>query len=223
MRKIDKSKILAKEYKAWIDAYDTENKDHPVYNSSSNKYYYDILVNLLFCQGGLCAYTEIMICDMERCGETKFSKEGVYQKGNESESGFFAQLDHFDSSLKKTKGWSWDNFFAVYDKINTRKNDKEIFGFMKPDNPDYAPQKYLEYDFDKHIFYPRIDIQDDKMREEIGKMISSLGLNYGSVIDKRRNVLSPLVEQLKYKMPIPKSISEFPTAFEMTKRKLNVP
>ncbi len=58
MRKIDKTQILATEYQLWIKQ--LKGQTHPKY-SSSHKYYKDVLISLLYCQQGLCAYTEILI------------------------------------------------------------------------------------------------------------------------------------------------------------------
>jgi len=52
MRRIDKSTILSKNYKTWLESLSDE---HPKYNSSNNKYYNDIKMSLLYCQNGLCA------------------------------------------------------------------------------------------------------------------------------------------------------------------------
>jgi hypothetical protein len=153
MRKIDKSEILATEYKAWIDEYEKRNEDHPKYSSSSHKYYKDVLVSLLYCQKGLCAYTEMLISRKERCSPDNFDKNGRYIERGKEKSGFAAQLDHFDSSLKSEKGWRWDNFFAVWDKINIQKK-KPSDEILKPDMPAYDPYKLLAYDKREHVFYP---------------------------------------------------------------------
>ncbi len=65
MRKIDKSTILATEYASWIAELDSKHEDHPAY-SSCHKYYREVLVSLLHCQKGLCAYTEILIACSDR-------------------------------------------------------------------------------------------------------------------------------------------------------------
>ena len=60
MRKVDKTEILANEYASWIAEYEKISRKHVGY-SASHKYYKDVLVSLLWCQGGVCAYTEIFI------------------------------------------------------------------------------------------------------------------------------------------------------------------
>ena len=65
MQKIDKGQLLATNYKAWIDAINARSAAHPEYNSSKNKYYNDIVANLLWVQRGLCAYTEMFLMDPE--------------------------------------------------------------------------------------------------------------------------------------------------------------
>src|SRR5687767_5874446 len=109
MRRIDKSKKLAIAYFSWIDEFVRKKQQHPKYNSS-HRFYKDILVNLLHCQGGVCAYTEILITEEKRCAGDKFDSAGKYISGNKTESGFSAQLDHFDSDLKMNQGWGWENF-----------------------------------------------------------------------------------------------------------------
>ena len=48
MKKIDKTNILSTKYKDWEEGLES----HPVYNSSNNKYYKDIVMNLLYVQKG---------------------------------------------------------------------------------------------------------------------------------------------------------------------------
>ncbi len=62
MRKIDKSKILSTAYKKWVDKLNKDNIKHP---HSREPYYYDVVMNLLHCQKGVCAYTEMFLCNSE--------------------------------------------------------------------------------------------------------------------------------------------------------------
>jgi len=83
MRKIDKSKILSKNYKDWLH---NLGEEHPKYNSSNNKYYNDIKMSLLYCQKGLCAYSEELLCDLElikkeNWNEEKYSTLGLNRNG----------------------------------------------------------------------------------------------------------------------------------------------
>ncbi len=199
MKKIDKREILATEYKAWIDGYDEKNEDHPKYDSS-HKYYKDVLVSLLYCQRGLCAYTEILIADEERYAFNNFNTDGRYIKRGKEVSGFAAQLDHFDSTLKSAKGWLWDNFFAVLDKINVQKTNKPVDDILKPDSPEYDPYKLLAYDKDHHAFYPNPDIEDEELFGRINRMIDLLGLNYGTIKAQRKRYLSLILNRLSLGM-----------------------
>jgi len=83
MRKIDKSQILSKNYKDWLH---NLGEEHPKYNSSNNKYYNDIKMSLLYCQKGLCAYSEELLCDLElikkeNWNEEKYSTLGLNRNG----------------------------------------------------------------------------------------------------------------------------------------------
>jgi hypothetical protein len=57
MRKIDKTKILSVHYKKWLDQVSRDNVKHP----QRSTYYDDVVMNLLHCQKGACAYTEISL------------------------------------------------------------------------------------------------------------------------------------------------------------------
>jgi len=215
MRKIDKSTILATEYASWVA--DLNSEEHPAY-SAAHKYYIDVLVSLLYCQKGLCAYTEILIARSDRYNADNFNQQGRYIHKNEETSGFSAQLDHFDSDLKNKKGWDWNNFFAVSDKINIRKSDKPVDDILKPDSPDYNPHKWLAYDDEEHVFYPNPDIEDENTIDRIQQMIKVLGLNYGTIKDTRTEYLNEKMELLE--LGIKKEAYQFVTAFEMIKEKL---
>lgn len=219
MRKIDKSTILATEYASWIADLDSKHEEHPAY-SSHHKYYREVLVSLLYCQKGLCAYTEILIARSERYSADNFNQKGrMLLDKNEETSGFSAQLDHFDSALKAKKGWDWDNFFAVSDKINIWKSDKPVDNILKPDSPDYNPKLWLAYDDEEHIFYANPDIEDENTVNRIQQMIKILGLNYGTIKDTRTEYLNEKMELLE--LGIEKEAYQFVTAFEMIKEKLS--
>jgi len=177
----------------------------------------DVLVSLLYCQKGLCAYTEILIARENRCSPILFNKKGRYLKRDE-ELGFSAQLDHFDSDLKDKKGWDGDNFFAVSDKINIIKSDKPVDNILKPDLPDYDPYKLLAYDEQEHIFYVNPDIENENMIQRIQYMIKVLGLNYGTIKDMRTEYLNEKMELVE--LGIEKEAYQFVTAFEMIKEKI---
>jgi hypothetical protein len=58
MQKIDKSKKVATAYHTWLKS--LKNKKQPPY-SATFRFYKDVLMNLLICQNGLCAYTEMSL------------------------------------------------------------------------------------------------------------------------------------------------------------------
>ena len=201
-----------------MEQLDKNNQTHPKY-SSSQKYYKDVLVSLLFCQQGLCAYTEILIAEKERCGPDHFDEAGRYIEREKLESSFSAQLDHFDSRLKEKYGWSWENFFAISDKINIEKGTQPIDEILKPDSPEYDPDKLLSYNEKRHLFHANPAIEDEKMIERIEKMILVLGLNQGTIKDNRRAYLEPKKKGLKWGKEI-EPVYQFFTAFEMVKRRV---
>ncbi len=73
---------------------------HRKYRSSSG-FYWDIVMQLHHCQKGLCAYTEIELCDDELFAAVCW-KDGQYD-GHPGNPGRFGQLEHFDASLKSKK------------------------------------------------------------------------------------------------------------------------
>lgn len=214
MRKIEKNLSLATSYKRWLDGLNKFQKNHPLYSSSNNKYYYDIVANLLWVQQGLCAYTEMFLVKLSTVAPEKWIK-GTYPKFE-----FFGQLDHFDPSLKKEKGWEWDNFFVVHTDVNTkRKRDKKLNGIIKPDNKDYDPFYFLEYDFRQHHFLPNRDrtLKDQKL---ILEDINALGLNFQPIIDYRIEYLKPIIDEVLLgilKISNARTrLNKFYTAFEMS-------
>jgi hypothetical protein len=127
MRKIDKDLTLATAYKKWLQELNKDGKDHPEY-SSANKFYKDIVANLLWVQKGLCAYTEMFLVDHTDLDPSE------WKKGRFKEFEFLGHLDHYDSTLKKKKGWEWTNFFVVHSDVNVkRKGQKPVQGVLKPD------------------------------------------------------------------------------------------
>ena len=53
--------------------------NHSLYNSSNSVYYYDVVMNLLWCQRSVCAYNERLLFD-EQMYETENWLEGKYQQ-----------------------------------------------------------------------------------------------------------------------------------------------
>ena len=120
MKKIDKNLSLATSYKKWLDTLNKSGKSHPTYNSSNNKFYYDVIANLLWVQQGLCAYTEMFLINKNAVAPEKWG-DGSFKRFE-----FLGQLDHFNARLKNTKGWDWDNFFVIHSDVNVkRKRDRK--------------------------------------------------------------------------------------------------
>ncbi len=215
MRKIDKSTILATAYQTWVDALEAEGKGHGVYNSSNNKYYKDVVMNLLHCQRGVCAYTEMYLCDIDFCSEQHWQNGRFI--GTQRPKG---QLEHFNPDLKPNKAWLWDNLFVVDTDTNTKiKGRQKTNNILKPDNPDYDPYKLLTYNPKIHLFRANDKIKDTTKVDAIEEMILTLGLNWDAVIDARKKYLNDLFQQVKLGF---KSVEEvkpyqFFTAFEMSK------
>ncbi|MCD4736327.1 MAG: hypothetical protein K8R53_09805 [Bacteroidales bacterium] len=215
MKKIDKTKILSAKYKNWEEDFEKKKENHPEYNSSANKYYLDVVMNLLNIQRGLCAYTEMRLCSNDAISENKW-KNGRY---SDEKPEIFGQLDHFNPELKDTKGWLWDNFFFVDTDINTKvKRKVEIDEILKPDTVHYDEDKLLEYNCEKHIFFPNSELPEPE-QQRIKEMILKLGINFDPVVDKRRRFLADKIKQIEFRLEDWNSIEidEFPTAFKMCK------
>ena len=76
MRKIDKTKILSVHYKKWVDKLSRDKVKHPQRSS----HYDDVVMNLLHCQKGVCAYTEMALCNPGLFDEDKWKKGRYTQK-----------------------------------------------------------------------------------------------------------------------------------------------
>ena len=176
MRKIDKSKILSKNYSDWLKC--LEKNNHPPYNSSNNKYYNDIKMSLLHCQQGLCAYTEEVLCNPKFIDSNNWDTEKyilALEKLDKNE--IKGDLEHFDESLKEHNSWLWDNLFIVDTHANCRvKGRKSVKKILKPDAIDYDENKYLEFDEETGIFIANhLLTKEEKI--DVTYMIETLGLN----------------------------------------------
>ena len=205
MRKIDKTQILSTAYKKWVDKLNRDKKKHP----DDRKYYDDIVMNLLCCQEGVCAYTEMPLCNPELFNPDKW-KKGRY---NLKKPEHFGELDHFDPRLKNDKCWEWDNLFVIESKINKRKGDKPVDDILKPDLPHYNPQELLDYDAELHVFSPHPRIEDNGKKERIKQMIKVLQLNFDFVRTERGKFLKKIFELGKIDQTI--KIDRFFTAYQM--------
>ncbi|MCU0288257.1 MAG: hypothetical protein MUF15_17910 [Acidobacteria bacterium] len=67
MRRINKTCILSTGYKDWVDKMDRDNLEHP----EKSRYRLDVVMNLFYCQGGVCAYTELPLCPPNLLDEQK--------------------------------------------------------------------------------------------------------------------------------------------------------
>ena len=206
MRKIDKTRILSTAYKKWLDKHDREEVKHP----GTGTYYYDVVMNLLYCQKGVCAYTEMALCSPELYSENKW-KNGRYILEKPEHLG---ELDHFDPQLKTDKYWEWENLFVIESKINKRKGAKGVDNILKPDSPGYDPMVLLEYDVESHVFYPHIGIEDEELKKRIERMIDVLQLNFDFVRRERRKFLKKVFEFSEIGRSI--EIDRFFTAYQMS-------
>ena len=207
MRKIDKgrSRILATVYKEWLEELEKNNKTHP----HTDTYYVDVLMNLLHCQNGVCAYTEELLCEPELLGRKNWQK-GRYKEKQPERLG---EIDHFDPKLKKELYWQWENLFVVLERINRLKGKKAVDGMFKPDSPGYDPGKYLEYDVETHRFRPHGDIKDKGLKKSVERMLKILNINYGPIHHKRRSYLNKV--KLHQRVDEPITIDRFFTACRM--------
>ena len=195
MQKIDKSQQLSTVYRDWENDLEQNNKPHPSY-TSQGKYYKDIVMDALRCQGGLCAYTEVQLCPPQYLTEDNW-KNGSYASKDKVNNG---QLEHFDEKLKwkdkegyQKKDWLWSNFFVVDSDTNNRKSDKEISYILKPDTDDYDPFRLFEYSKTTHLYVPNTDLPEEE-QEEIRKMIEVLGLNFSNLVSKRKQIVERVLK-----------------------------
>jgi hypothetical protein len=215
MRKIDKTTILSTAYKNWEELLEA----HPKYDSSKNKYYYDVVMNLFHCQQGLCAYTEQLLC-ISDFYDVQHWQDGIYQKpSNWSVKG---QLEHFDSTKKKEKGWLWDNFFMADTDVNTKiKRSNPVDEILKFDSPDYDEFQLLEYNSMEHIFIANTALDEDS-QERINEMLFTLGVNHEPVRTVREKYIESEIRSVLYQINTWESLNiyQFPTAFEFCKREV---
>jgi len=196
MRKIDKTTNLSTKYKEWLDELEDAGENHPKYNSSNFKFYNDIKFDLLRCQKGLCAYTEMRLCPLE------FLTEDYWENGKyKFEKGFTkpaGQLEHFDSELKTDKAWLWDNLFVSDSDANRDKSTAKIDKILKPDEPDYDPLQLLEFDFEKMVYIPNSKRKKEE-QERIENMIKILGINFpGHVKPERERFVRSLLKEIDF-------------------------
>lgn len=218
MQKINKSEILATVYQQEIDELNTKNEAHPKYYSG-HKYYKSVLLSLLFCQNGLCAYTElrlIEIADLEKYKTQIKEQNGEFSREINFETP--AQIEHFDESLKQEKAWEWSNLFAVFDSVNTKvKGTKSVDSILKPDSAEYNPFEMLEYNIENHVFTAHSDLAEN-MASRVENMIKTSGLNWKFIRNQRRAYLEELLEKCQNGLKI--KPHQFITAFEMSKSEL---
>jgi hypothetical protein len=198
MRKIDKNYdiLLSVRYKTWVDALEASNTKHPL----SRTYYDDVAMELYKCQQGVCAYTERWICPSELF-DSSLWVDGKYRIDDSAEYrrvDHAGEMDHFDPNLKNDKYWLWSNLFMIDATINSRKDNKAVQQYLKPDLDDYSPEKYFEYDEKTHRFIPNTDIENESTRNEIQYMIDNvLYLNHGVVRNDRKDFINDIKQKQK--------------------------
>lgn len=198
MRKIDKniSKVSSIEYVKWVTNLEEKGKTHP----KSRTFYDDVIMDLYRIQEGVCAYTERFICPEELYKITNW-KDGKYIIPNEEEfkrTDHAGELEHYNPELKENQYWLWDNFFMIDSTINSRKSDRKVVTYLKPDLEDYSPEKYFDYDEKTHRFIPNTDIEDENMVKEIQYMIDDvLFLNHGVIKNDRRDFINDIQQKIK--------------------------
>lgn len=214
MQKIDKSQILSSNYKTWHNGL---GDIHPAYNSSSNEYYHDIKMSLLYCQKGLCAYTEEILCDekyfnISNWNDVKYNTLLTQEQKNEIQG----DLEHFDESLKSQKGWLWDNLFVAHVHVNrTIKKSKPIKSILKPDSPTYDPYEYLDFDYETGVFFPNANLEQSK-KDDVSYMIEILGIN--CLFSQRKKQLQEWKDRIDVGLNV--NPYRFITAWNMTLRNL---
>lgn len=205
MRRIDKTEILSTHYREWVERLEHDHAVHP----QAGPYYYDVVMNLLYCQKGVCAYTEMIVCDPVLIDKSNW-ENGVYKIKKPDVRG---SLEHFDPALKERKFWDWNNLFIVDFKVNIKKGSSKVDEIMKPDSPGYDPFKLLKYNKHTHRFFPNPGIGDDETRARIKRMIDVLQLNNGTVCYERKTFFNRLAMCVDVGRPF--KIDRFFTANQM--------
>ncbi|OFX42743.1 MAG: hypothetical protein A2046_11190 [Bacteroidetes bacterium GWA2_30_7] len=211
MRKLNKTLSLSAEFSKWY----AKNKTKE-YNSTSNKFYYDVLYELLIIQDGLCAYTEFRLIDEPSLEKIKDGfKKGKYSIDYFPDNP--ATIEHFSKTKKKNSGWDWDNLFAVFGDINIQKNHLEnkygIEDILKPDKAEYNNLKCLMYNKSLHIFFPNSWLTN-ALQNKVANMIIVLGLNNDFIKMKRREYLSEIKDK-EYYLDKKQPVNQFLTAYSM--------
>jgi len=193
MQPLDKTQILATQYKNWQDNLTATKTNHPAYNSSGGQFYYDIISNLIWLQKGLCAYSEFKLQAYVKCG-AEFWINGVFPKFT-----FAGELDHYDPTLKTNQAWLWDNFFLIDSDVNSKKvkGSKQPKGLLKPDKEGFSPAYFLEYDISNHLFIPNKDREFDE-QALIKHDLDTLGLNWQPTVERRATYLNDIIIDVKY-------------------------
>jgi hypothetical protein len=229
MKPINKTQNKATKFVADLTTHLATNSNHPDYETGKFRdiFYKDVFVALLFCQNGLCAYTEELICDVANLKETDW-ENGVYI-GEIIPQNYDADIEHFDSTLKQTQGWLLENLFAVGVAINRKnKHTKPVYSFINPSLANYKPENYLSYDFSTHKFVTKtkIVIEDPVLAKQVKEMIEVLGLNYGTTRDRRARYLSEKAVDIqkgqKSFEEVRATLYQFFTAFEMCKIEFSI-
>jgi len=217
-----KKQKLATQFFTEIEQYKAKhNGKYPKY-SSSYKFSTDVFVNLLICQKGVCAYSEMGIdFDFEEKSNSERWKDGCYLVEKPK---IDADIEHYQSkaNCERECDWDWNNLFLVSKHINQSiKRDKPVYDFMRPDHPDYSPEKYLYYSFDTQMFVPHPDL-DEQTYKQVDETLTTLGINSSITVKSRRKTM--LIGYLydiyqdKYSINEIKQLKlrEFHTAFEMS-------
>ncbi len=211
MKKIDKSTILSQKYKEWVEGLEADS--HSKYNSSANEYYHDIKMSLLYCQQGLCAYTEQVLCANKYIDDTNWDTDKyVKELTQDDKNAIQGDLEHFDESLKAKNAWLWDNLFIATTHNNCRiKGTKAVESILKPDSEDYDPYKYLTFDSEEGIFGAN-GVLTDPEKEDVEYMIKTLGLN--CIADERKKQIKQWSDMREMGMDV--DAYRYVTAWDMT-------
>lgn len=229
MRRIDKTRILSTEYKNKIAGYDKAGKNHP---GESWQHRTDVVMNLLYCQEGLCAYTEMPLCNPDLLKEINWENgryvkeekrnkcgQPIYYNKEGKDIDHDGSLDHFDPRLKETQYWKWENLFMTRYKTNIDKRQVRVDDILKADLQEYDPFRLLAYDIDANFFCPHPALDKEK-ESRVEYMIDALQLNRGHVVNERKKYLNEFQEKEEFdKRVTPKC---FITACKMVKSEAHI-
>jgi 5-methylcytosine-specific restriction endonuclease McrA len=191
MRRIDKK---LQTYPGYLTEYEENKKQSTVPDYDSNhRWYLGLKAAMLICQHGICAYSETQLCDPEDIKKLHLDWSNPnFAKTNLTRDELPGEIDHFSPKSKEIGGrWEWDNLFVTDGNTNRKKSTFEAPDYLKPDLPDYSPDKYLVFDRESGKFTPNPSLPESEKKEV--QAFASKVLNHTQLVTNRKNVIEELL------------------------------